>query len=210
MARRYTIETKIHALNQLDQYDGDMLRISKELTIPVSTLTTWRTKEADIRRNYRQKNQQQVTHLKSELQVQMFDMSQNILKYMDDDTLSKAPLNQLASAIGSLVNHALKLEEAIEETDEQEEKIVRFEYFYDGKVQDAPPWAGASEGLPRKVQGSCVRETLGEDGAGQDSTIGERDSKSDAWVVASTNLPDVQSPLDGIEDEYQERDWYHD
>ena len=33
------------------------------------------------------------------------------------------------------------------------EKVIRFEYAYDGSVHDTPPWAGASEGFDRSLKG---------------------------------------------------------
>jgi len=211
MARRYTLDTQIHALNLLDTHEGDLVLVSQELNIPAVILNTWCKKEADIRRDYRQKLQRQFVRLKAEIQVQMLERGMKIMACMDDDTLEKSPLNQLATALGSLVNHALKLDEASEDTDEQtEEKVIRFEYYYDGKVQDAPPWAGASEGLPRKVQSGGVRKTMGENGTRENGDHGERNRTSDAWLVARADLPDVESPLERFEDEYQERDWYYD
>jgi len=211
MARRYTLDTKIHALNQLDKYDGDTSRIASELTIPLKTLQTWRTQETDLRREYRARCTRQVAHLKSELQVAMLDRSMAIVERMDDDTLNNAPLNQLATTLSALVNHALKLEEASEETDEQtEEKVIRIEYYYDGAVQDSPPWTGASERSSSPIQDSGVRETLGQNGTGKNGSHGERTPTPDKWMVARSDVPDVESPLEGFEGEYQERDWYHD
>jgi hypothetical protein len=210
MARRYTLDTKINALNMLDKHDGDLLTVSSKLTIPASTLSQWRKKESDLRHDHRQKLHRQFTRLKAELQVKMLDRGMKIIACMDDETLSKAPLNQLATALGSLVNHALKLDEVIEDTDEQTEKVIRIEYFYDGEVQDVPPWTGASEGQPRAVQGSRMRETVGQNGIGQDSSIGERDNSRETWLVASTDPPNIESTLEGLENDRQERDWYHD
>ncbi|PJF33702.1 MAG: hypothetical protein CUN57_01450, partial [Phototrophicales bacterium] len=84
MARRYTLDTKIHALNQLDKYD-DTERIADELSIPLSTLQTWRTKASKLRKRYRQRNKRRATHLKSDLQVALLDKSMAILQRMDDE-----------------------------------------------------------------------------------------------------------------------------
>lgn len=211
MARRYTLDTKIHALNLLDEYDDDLVIVSQELNIPAMILNRWRIKEDDLRRDHQQKLRSQFVRLKAELQVEMLERGKKIIACMDDETLEKAPLNQLATALGSLVNHALKLDEASEDTDEQtEEKIVRFEYYYNGSLQDAPPWAGTSEGLPRKVQSGGVRKTMGQNGTGKNDTDGERYSTPDAWLVADSDVSDVESGLAGFEDEFEERDWYHD
>ncbi|GEM_PF-1153201 len=215
MARRYTLDTQIDALNKLDQLDGDILLASDALTIPAGTLRKWLKKEADIRRTHREKQRRHLARLKVDLQTNMLERGIAIVARMDDETLDKAPLNQLASALGALVNHALKLEEDIDEYDEQEEteKVIRFEYYYDGAVQDAPPWSGASEGKPRAVQGGRLRETLGENGTRKDTTIGERHQTRDAWVVARPDLSNVDSTLEEYERDsgrFEERDWYQD
>lgn len=210
MARRYTLDTKINALNMLDKHDGDLLTVSSELTIPASTLSQWRKKESDLRHDHRQKLHRQFARLKAELQVKMLDRGMKIVACMDDETLDKAPLNQLATALGSLVNHALKLDEVVEDTDEQTEKVIRIEYFYDGEVQDAPPWAEESSESSSPIQDSSVRETLGENRTGENSTNRKSTLTTDKWLVARADVSDVESPLAGIEDEYQERDWYHD
>ena len=211
MAQRYTLDTKIHALNQLDKYEGDTARIASELTIPVKTLQKWRTQESDLRREFRARCARQVAHLKSELQVVMLERSMAIVARMDDETLNNAPLNQLATTLSALVNQALKLEEAIEESDEQtEEKVIRFEYYYDGSVHKTPPWANTSLEESSPIQDSSLRETMGQNGTGKNDSHGEGNRTPDAWLVADSDLPDVESGLAGFEDELEERNWYHD
>lgn len=212
MARRYTLDTKIDALNKLDACDGDVLAISEDMEIPASTLTQWRSKESDLRRTHHQKQQRLVARQKTELQMQMIDRGLAIVAQMDDETLASAPLNQLATTLNALVSNALKLEEVLEETDEQEEKeqVIRFEYLYDGSVHKTPPWAGASEGFPRKIQNSSVRETMGQNGTGKNDAHRERNPTPDTWLVDDTDVPDVESSLAGFEDELDERNWYHD
>ena len=210
MARRYTLATKIQALNLLDQQDGDLLATSTALDIPTSTLSKWRKKENDLRHEYRQKRHRQFVRQKAELQIQMLERGRKVVACMDDETLEKAPLNQLATALGTLVNHALKLEEAIEDSDEQAEKVYRIEYLYDGSVHKTPPWARTSAESSGPIQDRGLRETLGENGIRQDYPIREGDPSREAWLVAGPDLPDVESGLAGFETDFEERDWYHD
>ena len=215
MARRYTLDTKIHALNQLDKYEGDTLRIADELSIPLSTLQKWHAKASSLRKRYRQRNKRQADHLKSDLQVAMLDRSMAILNRMDDETLNNAPLNQLATALSALVNHALKLEEAIEEDDEQEEQgqqeqVIRIEYYYDGEVHNAPPWAEESPEESSPIQDGGVRSEMGENRTRQNGNHGQCDHRQDAWLVADPDLSDVESGMARFEDGRSERDWYHD
>jgi hypothetical protein len=211
MARRYTLDTKINALNWLDTLDGDLKITSVNLDIPISTLSRWQSKESELRQDHRQKLQRQFTRLKAELQVQMLDRGMKIVACMDDETLDKAPLNQLATALGSLVNHALKLDEAGEEPDEQtEEKIIRFEFLSDGRITETPPWTEDNITESSPIQDRGMRETLGKNGARENHVNGRSKISGDAWLVARPDLPDVESGLAGFEDEFEERDWYHD
>lgn len=215
MARRYTLDTKIDALNQLDQLDGDILLGSETLKIPVGTLRDWLRHEDDLRRSHRDKQERHLSRLKAELQTTMLEKGLDIVARMDDETLDKAPLNQLATALGALVNHALKLEEDIDDNHEQEEKehIVRFEYYYEGEVHDAPPWARDRNESSGTFQDSSVRETLGENTSSEaHRTNGDLRARS-AWLVVDPNSSDGDSGMAGMEEYLEndsERDWYHD
>lgn len=213
MPRSYTLDTKIHALNQLDKYD-DTERIAAELAIPLSTLQKWRTRASSLRKRYRQRNKRRAANLKSDLQVAMLDKSMAILNRMDDEILDNAPLNQLASALSALVNHAMKLEEAIEDDDEQEkgqqEQVIRIEYYYDGEVHNATPWAEESADESSQIQDSSVRSEMGQNGTGQNDNHGESTRSREAWLVADPDLSDVESGMARFEDGRSERDWYHD
>lgn len=187
MTRRYSLNTKINALNEVDEHDGDVARVSEFLEIPTRTLQGWRGAEDDLRRRYRQKQKRQRDRLTLDLQLEMLERGQSILARMDAEALSKAPLNQLATALGSLVNHALKLEEAVEEIDEGEEQVIRHEFYYDGQVQNAPPWAEESDEAPGALQGSGLRSALGQDRAGQNGAIAEFGMGQETRLVAGAN-----------------------
>lgn len=210
MARRYTLDTKIDALNQLDQLDGDILLGSETLKIPVGTLRHWLRDEDDLRRSHSDKQERHLSRLKAELQTNMLEKGLDIVARMDDETLDKAPLNQLATALGALVNHALKLEEDIDDNHEQDEKIVRFQFVSGDRITRTPPWTVESTRESSTAQDSSVRETMGQNGTGKNNHA-HRDAVSrDAWLVAHPNLSDVESGLERLEAESDERDWYHD
>ncbi len=203
MNRRYSIDTKIDALNLIDEHDGNVTPISESLEIPLGTLHGWLRNEATLRKKHSLRRQRQSERLTVSLQLEMLERSKAILKQMNNETLEKAPLNQLASALGSLISHALKLEEVIEEIDEDQEKVIRFEYYYDGQVQEAPPWAGARDRFDREVQGGRLRETLGQDRAGQSGHLEERALGQPADLVAGADLLDGESGLARLEGERQ-------
>ena len=201
MTRKYSLDTKIEALNQIDRHDGDVALVSDLLEIPERTLRGWQGHEGELRNRHRKRQRRQRDRLAVALQLEMLERSQAILRRMDEETLAKAPLNQLASALGALVSHALKLEEAIEELDEPEEKVIRFEYFYDGAVQAAPPWAGASEGFDRSLQSSGLWEALGQDGAGQDDIAAAGAGGEAARLVVGADPADGEPGLARLESE---------
>lgn len=204
------MEVKIDALNRLNRHEGDVQLTSKEAGIPERTLREWRRDEKELRRVYRQRQKQRLGWLKFDLSVKMLEQGQDILARMDGETLDKAPLSQLASALSALVSHALKLEEAIDELDQDEEQVIRLEYYYDDAVQSAPPWTGASEGRPRAVQSGRLRETLGQDGVGQIDAAGERHTAADARVVDGADASDGGPGLARLKGEHQEGEGYYD
>ena len=104
MTRRYSLNSKIDALNQIDHFDGDVALVSNAAAIPSRTLQNWLRQEDDLRRRYRQRQIRQRERLKVNLQLEMLERGKSILAQMDDETLEKAPLNQLATALSSLVS----------------------------------------------------------------------------------------------------------
>ena len=186
------LDKTIAALDQIDRLDGDIAAVSDALRIPERELRDWLADEADLRRQHGLRRQRQVDRLAVDLQQDMLQRAQTILQRINDDALKKAPLNQLASAAGSLISYALKLAEAIEEIDAQEgkEQIIRFEYYYDGAVQDAPPWADRGDGQPRAFQGSGLRPALGQDRAGENGHNEARDLGGEARLVVDADLHD--------------------
>ena len=201
MARRYILETKIKALNMIDQNDGDVSLASTELHIPARTLQNWRSEESNLRRQYQERQQRRARLLAADLRLRMLQRGQEILAQMHGDALQKAPLNQLATALGALVSNALKLEDVIGQSDEQDEKVIRFEHFYDGSLHQTPPWAGASEGFDRSLQGSGVWEALGQDRIGQADPDGDG-AGAETLLVAGADAPDGEPGLARFEGDH--------
>ena len=210
MTRRYALNSKIDALNQIDLYDGDVALVSKMLAIPARTLHRWLHKEAELRRRHRARQKRQRDRLAAELQLEMLERGKMILSRLDEERLDKAPLNQLATSLSSLIAQALKLEEAIEEVDETSEQVIRHEYFYAGAVQDAPPWTGASAGSARAFQGGRLRAALGQDRAGQNGAAGRGDVLEQADLVAGADLHDGEPGLARFEGQRQSAGRLHD
>lgn len=195
MDKRNALDKKIDALDEIDRQDGDATLVCETLGIPLETLQDWLQDEAALRKQQSQRRRRQSERMTVNLQDEMLERSQAILKQMNDAALEKAPLNQLASALSSLIGTALKLEEVIEEIDESGEQVIRFEYYSDGQVQETPPWAESSEEVRRAIQSGRLRETLGQDRAGQDGHLGARAVVQPADLVAGADLPDGEPGL---------------
>lgn len=194
---RSALDKQIEALDRIDRLDGDIAAVSDELRIPERDLRDWLREEDTLRRRHGLRRQREIDRLAIDLQHDMLTRAQTILQLLEGEKLNKAPLNQLASAAGSLVSYALKLADAIEEIDETQEKdrIVQFVYGDEGAVQPAPPWAATREDAWRAIQGGGLRPALGQDRAGQNDHSGARDLGPAADLVAGADAADGEPGL---------------
>ena len=192
-----TLDKQIEALDLVDRQDGNIAAVSDALRIPERELRAWLRDEAKLRREHGLRRQRQIDRLALELQHDMLQRAQAILQQLEGEKLSKAPLNQLASAAGSLVSYALKLADAIEEINEAEEKeqVIRFEFHSDGNRQDFPHWAENRQEALRAIQSGGLRPALGQDRAGQNGHSGTRDLGETARLVAGADLHDGEPSL---------------
>lgn len=195
MSRRYSLDAKIDALNLVDRLDGNIAAASEALAISMPSLVKWRGQERELRKAYSQRRQRERARLLSDLQMRMLERGQAVLAMLDERKLESATVNQLASALGSLIGNALKLADVIEEFHEERELLIRHEYVYDGAVQDAPPWADRGDGQPRAFQSGGLREALGQDHAGQNGHTGSSAMEGQTRLVAGADLSDSQPGL---------------
>ena len=161
MKRRYTLDAKINALNQIDQFDGDLQRAGKLLKIPVKTLEKWRAAEESLRANYRKRQTRQLERMQFDLQIKMVERCHAILAKMDDQTLDQAPLTQLNSALSALLNHVNILQEASTQNEKPQNENIHFEHYYENQAQALPPRTSPSHGRPRSLQSRGLRTPLG-------------------------------------------------
>ena len=71
MNRRYSLRSKIEALNEIDEHDGEVARVSEFLEIPARTLRGWLQDEEALRRAYRGRLKRQRERAKLDLQLEM-------------------------------------------------------------------------------------------------------------------------------------------
>ncbi len=111
----------------------------------------------------------------------------NLLKALDKERIAQANLQQISTALGTLIDRLIKLYALLE--NEPDAKVVRIEYQYpDGKTADTPPWAADHPEIQQALQSGRLWQTLRQDGSGEDS--GDRTSAAGQdGMVASTDLP---------------------
>jgi transposase-like protein len=135
MARHYTAEEKLRALDSLSANLDDILATSIETGIPEATLRRWR-------RQYMPDYESalQMRKLRQTLIKEALDLASHIKQVIEE-----APLNQRATALNHMVDKILKITELLEvKTDEQEtaQPALRIEFVDEqGEVHDTPYWA---------------------------------------------------------------------
>lgn len=205
MKQRYTLESKINALNRIDQNDGDLQSTSRQLNVPAKTLKKWRAIENDLRDKFDQQEAREIARLQARMRLKLLQRADQILEYIDPDTLKIATLNQLHSALNTLLNHAQKLEEEPQEIDQQQ--TIRFEYLYDDQVHATPPWAEADHEQPRPLQSGRLRPPLGQDRAGHEPHPPQRPGGKETLLVVNPDPSDERSGLARLEEQYQALEW---
>jgi hypothetical protein len=93
-----------------------------------------------------------------------------LMESLDDETITNAPLNQRAAALGIVLDRLMKLYQVAEKSRPQEEEVIRLEYQYpDGSIHHAPPWANDNyeSDTANALHGSSLWEAFRKDGGGE-------------------------------------------
>ncbi|MCU0513215.1 MAG: hypothetical protein MUE40_11680 [Anaerolineae bacterium] len=205
---QYTLEDKIQALDALQAHAGDVAAASQMTGVAVARLRRWQKEAAELYAAHREQQQARAEHTMSQVQSRLAEASLRLVKAMDDDRVDKAPLNQVAAALGVVIDRYLKLSG---DAPAQQEQVIRFEYTTpDGAVAPAPPWAGHDSEFDRPLPGGGVRPALRQDRAGEAHPGGTGPARRPAHLVARPHLPDGQPGLEGFEGDDAERLWYDD
>src|SRR5688572_5102043 len=100
---QHTLQQKIDALKQLEESPDDIAAVSKQVHVSVAKLRQWRRDSEAIHQAHRRQQQEQAAQIMSDVQVKMAETSLTLMKAITDaDRIAKAPLNQLAAALGVL------------------------------------------------------------------------------------------------------------
>lgn len=203
----YNLNTKIEALNLLDQHDSDFHLVKGRLGIPVKTLRGWRVDQEKLRRQYDDQQYRYFANIKLELLNDMFETSRDIMKKIKSGSHEGVAVSQLAYTLSTLLNHCKQLEETFEDlasnTQETEEQPNRIEYVYDGKVHNAPPWSERNPEKSRSVQSVGVRAALGQIGVGKKRHSESGPSRAETLLVGGPDLPNGEPSLAGSEKQRQ-------
>ena len=90
MKKRYALEAKISALNQIDQNDGDLQSTSRQLNIPAKTLKKWRAIESDLRDKFDQQEAREIARLQARMRLKLLQRADESL-HSSIPTPSKTP-----------------------------------------------------------------------------------------------------------------------
>jgi len=202
MARIYSLHEKITAI---DLMAADSLTdVSARLDIPISHLRRWRKEALFLRRQMAEEQKQRAATCIAQAQIAMAEVSVRLLQALDEERIAKAPLNQVASALGVVVDRYLKL---TGETPPAEQ-VIRFEYIHaNGDVAQSPPWADDHSQVNGAVSRRGVWASIRQDGTGETGIDrqGVRAWRSD--MVARPYVPHGESGVAGFEGDDSESLW---
>lgn len=202
MARVYTLHDKIAALDQI-ALEG-LSATSAHLKIPLAHLRRWQKDALPLRRQMADEQRQRAEMAIVKAQMAMAEASVRLVSAIDEERIAKAPLNQIASALGVVVDRYLKLAG----DDQPAEQVIRFEYVSpNGDIAQSPPWADEHSQVPGAVPRRGVWASVRQDGTGEAGT--DRQSLR-AWrgdMVARPHISHGESGLEGFEGDDSESLW---
>ena len=192
---RYTQQQKSDALRQLRLCDNDFTQASTQTGIPTKTMRKWQVKHQSER----------AERLLARLQLLEEDLIENTLRIMEslEQVIENAPLNQRTSAVGTLIDRYLKVNEHLREVDAEDEmKEIPLVYYTSDAPdtpQATPPWAEEDSDNAPSLQSGRVWSPVWEDRIGQGGTGGTGGERED-MLVARPHLLNGDAGLARFED----------
>ena len=184
MKKHYSLEQKIDALNLIQRLDDNVPAASKKLRISKTTLYLWREDEALLRHDYEHRRRQERSQLAADLQMKMLKRAKALLIHMTDKTFKDVPLHQLAYALGSLIRHARKLSDLIEENHDKYANDPDYQHDFRGWRRVAPPRARDRASDQGKIQSRRLWAEMGQDRTRKVNHPRSRRRKTPANLVA--------------------------
>ena len=164
MPATYTLDTRIEALNLLNQLDGDFQAVKERLKIPLKTLRGWRASEWELRRRFENREYRHFANIKLELLRDMLETARDTMKQLKSGEREGLTVSQLAYTLSTLLNQAHRLEESFEDlppdAQMETEQPNRIRFIYEDELPDDPPPATENPVKPGAPQNMSVREKL--------------------------------------------------
>jgi hypothetical protein len=189
-----TLHDKICVLESLyEQHGGDVKTCAQAHNMSARTLRQWEQDADALYATYHRHLQRRNLRKMARLQAHLADSALQLTRAIDDTRIESAPLHQISSALGTVIDRFLKLNDI---TAQESEQVLRFEFRHpDGTLRPTPPWTEDDIDLERAFQGGRVRATMGQDDLGADDGAGQG---ADAWrphLVARADLRHGESGM---------------
>lgn len=188
--------------------DHTLADASKKSKVSISTIQKWQEDYEQIHDDFHRYLDDESVHKLMLAQNNIANKITLLLESMTEEKVASAPLNQLSSALGVLVDRFLRIQDA-KDIEKDTDNTFRVEYqdATTGEVSYAPPWAEDDSTEGETLHNSFMWQTLRENRTRQASDNGNGTERH-ADLVARTYVSDGESSLARFEDDDEERDWY--
>lgn len=207
--KRYSITDKMKTIWLLR--DNDVRKASEISGVPVGTIKKWQKNYDQIKAEFFKYEHDEGIYKLIISQNRMADKIGDLTNAITTQKIESAPLNQLSSAIGVLVDRFLRIHDAkeIEESDNDNRYIIEYYDADTGEITETPPWAGDDSEDESALHSSFLWQKIRENGTGEAGSNGNGVT-GDEGLVARTHLSDGESGLARFEERDGERDWHPD
>ena len=207
--KRYSIADKWNTIWLLR--DNDVKKASEISGVPVSTIKKWQKNYEQIKAEFFKYEHDEGIYRLIIAQNRMADKIGELINAITAEKIESAPLNQLSSAVGVLVDRFLRIHDAkeIEQADTENRYTIEYYDATTGKVGTTPPWAEDDSIDESALHSSYLWQTLWENRIGEAGDT-RNGSEGQDNLVARTHVSNGESGLARPEDSDEERDWYPD
>lgn len=205
--KRYSIIDKMKTVWLLR--DQTITGASKTSGVPESTIRYWQQNYDSITAEYYKYLHDEGVHKVLVAQNRLADKIGDVVNAMTKDKMQNAPLNQLASTAGILIDRFLRIHDAkeIEESDKENRYIIEYYDANTGKITRTPRWTEDDSIDESALHDSYLWQTLWENRTGEAGDTGNGSEGQDG-LVARTHISNGSAGLARPEDGDEERDWH--
>lgn len=199
-----SLDEKIRILDGLQQGRSpqDLSKLSRQ---PLRLIKQWQAEESSLRREYLERIHFENARTMTQVHARLADKALELVNALSSEKMKSAALNQIATSLSIVIDRFLKLQENMVEEAEQ---VIRFEFRHpDGTLRPTPYWSSEHHRASSALQGSDVRQTLRENGAGANGHSGESPLPAADDMVARPDLFNGERSLAEFEESDAERNW---